>query len=397
MSTEPTKQPLIRSAPGRWLYVIPALLLAGAGWTLAAQRASSSIGPLTADEAAGLEPATDQSDPRRFRVIRDGVIEDTATGIRRRVTGGSGPDIPERFAEGSGDGSGANDNLADDRRDGVGPRPERVLYSSIGLDAGVLPIGLDRSSALAVPRRADITGWWSGGSVPGEDGPTVIVGHYDSKVAAGVFEQLPSAKVGQSIIVVQSDGSKYLYRVTEVEKLKKSVFPTAKVYAPTSSSTLRLITCGGAFDRSTGHYVDNLIVYADVVPLTPGRGLMLGYVAPEYFPVVETTLVASETTVASSTTIAASTTVAVSTSSTSSTTSPTPTNTAVVRGSPSSTAAVSTPVPTTADSPPSSAPESSIQTTTPVTSTSVPGPLGSAPTAATNAVEAPSAPVSERV
>jgi len=25
---------------------------------------------------------------------------------------------------------------------------------------------------------------------------------------------------------------------------------------------LRLITCGGGFDRSTGHYRDNVIVYA---------------------------------------------------------------------------------------------------------------------------------------
>jgi hypothetical protein len=28
---------------------------------------------------------------------------------------------------------------------------------------------------------------------------------------------------------------------------------------------LRLITCGGGFDRATGHYRDNLIVYATMV------------------------------------------------------------------------------------------------------------------------------------
>ena len=368
----PTDQPSTRRPPGRWLYVIPALLLVGAGWMFAAQRASSSVGPLTADEAAGLEPATDQFDPKRFRVVSDGVIEDTATGIRRRVASGSGPDMPERFAEGSGDGSGqgsgVNDDLADDRRDGVGPRPIRVLFSSIGLAAEVLPIGLDRSSALAVPRRADITGWWSGGAVPGEEGPTVIVGHYDSKVAAGVFEQLPSAKVGQRIIIVQSDGSKYLYRVTELEKLKKSVFPTAKVYGPTFASTLRLITCGGEFDRSTGHYVDNLIVYADVVPVSSGRGLMLGYVQPHYFPVVATTTVPTET----STTSTSTSTPAITTSSIVGVTTAVPVasmSAAPLAVAPSSTAPVA---------PPSSAPEppapptSSTSTTSPVASTSTP-------------------------
>jgi hypothetical protein len=27
---------------------------------------------------------------------------------------------------------------------------------------------------------------------------------------------------------------------------------------------LRLVTCGGAFDRSTGHYTDNVIVFASL-------------------------------------------------------------------------------------------------------------------------------------
>jgi hypothetical protein len=330
-----TDQPSTRRAPGRWLYVFPALLMAAAGWLYVGQRANSSVGPLTADEAAGLEPATDQFDPKRFRVISDGVIEDTATGIRRRVTKGASPDIPSRFSEGVD----LNDNLVDDRRDGVGPRPQRVLLGPIGLDAEVIPIGLDRNGALAVPRRADITGWWSGGAVPGEAGPTVIVGHYDSKVAAGVFEQLPFAKVGQSIIVVQSDGSKYLYRVTEVQKLKKSVFPTNKVYGSTADSTLRLITCGGAFDRSTGHYVDNLIVYAELVPLAPGRGIMLGYEPPEYFPVAESTLALVEDTIVETT--------AVSETSSSSTPEPT-TTTSSPNGAASTTVAVATSVPAVA-------------------------------------------------
>ncbi len=287
------QQPPSRTAPGRWLYVVPALLLLAAGWMAVAQRAGSTVRPANADEAAGLEPATDQNDPKRFRIVAPNVIEDTATGIRRNVDLRPGQDIPDRFTENLP----VNDNLADDRRYGVGPRPVRVLLGSIGLDAEAIPIGLDANGALAVPRRADITGWWSGGFVPGEIGPTVLVGHYDSKVAPGVFSKLPKAKVGQLVIVEQSDGSKYLYRVTDVEKPKKSVFPTDSVYGPTDTSTLRLVTCGGKFDRSTGHYVDNLIVYADLVAQMPGRGIILGFDQPEYFPTTTTTLV-SDTTVA---------------------------------------------------------------------------------------------------
>ena len=289
------QQPPSRAAPGRWLYVVPALLLVAAGWTALAQRAGSTVRPANAEEAAGLEPATDQDDPKRFRIVGPNVIEDTATGIRRTVDLRPGHDIPDRFTENLP----VNDNLADDRRYGIGPRPVRVLMGAIGLDAEAIPIGLDANGALAVPRRADVTGWWSGGFVPGETGPTVIVGHYDSKVAPGVFSRLQKVKAGEFIVVEQSDGSKYLYLVTEVEKPKKSVFPTERVYGPTAASTLRLVTCGGKFDRSTGHYVDNLIVYADLVPQPIGRGIIFGFDQPEYFPTTTTpsTLV-SDTTVA---------------------------------------------------------------------------------------------------
>lgn len=291
------QQPSTRNQPGRWLYIVPALFLAAALWTALAQRAGSSVRP-SDQGSVGVEAATDQFSPTRFRVVGPNLIEDTATGVRRTVQLSPGEDIPERFTENLE----PNENLVDDRRYGIGPRPVRVLMSSIGLDAEAIPIGLDANRAIAVPRRADITGWWSGGHVPGEIGPTVIVGHFDSKVAPGVFSRLPEAKVGQFVIVEQSDGSTVLFRVTEVEKLKKSAFPTQKVYGATDTSTLRLVTCGGRFDRSTGHYVDNLIVYAEIVPQPPGRGIITGFEPPEYFPTTTTTTttLVSDTTVADS-------------------------------------------------------------------------------------------------
>ncbi|GAA4578166.1 hypothetical protein GCM10023176_53540 [Micromonospora coerulea] len=49
-------------------------------------------------------------------------------------------------------------------------------------------------------------------------------------------------------------------------------FPTARVYGPTPGPELRLVTCGGEFDRRRGHYRDNVVVFAvaespaDVLP-----------------------------------------------------------------------------------------------------------------------------------
>jgi hypothetical protein len=40
----------------------------------------------------------------------------------------------------------------------------------------------------------------------------------------------------------------------------------AAVYGKTRLPTLRLVTCGGPFNEATGHYRDNLIVYATRKP-----------------------------------------------------------------------------------------------------------------------------------
>ena len=53
--------------------------------------------------------------------------------------------------------------------------------------------------------------------------------------------------------------------VDGLQKVAKDTFPTAAVYGKSAYPSLRLITCGGPFDRATGHYVDNIVVYAHLV------------------------------------------------------------------------------------------------------------------------------------
>ena len=61
---------------------------------------------------------------------------------------------------------------------------------------------------------------------------------------------------------MQRGGVWLSFRVTTVERYPKDQFPTERVYRPTPGPELRVITCGGAFDRSRGSYRDNVVVYA---------------------------------------------------------------------------------------------------------------------------------------
>jgi sortase (surface protein transpeptidase) len=91
----------------------------------------------------------------------------------------------------------------------------------------------------------------------------VILGHVDSRTGPGVFVRLSKVRRGTLVTVDRTDGSTATFRVREVAQVAKNRFPTDLVYAPSLDPSLRLVTCGGSFDRARGSYRDNVIVYAD--------------------------------------------------------------------------------------------------------------------------------------
>ncbi len=92
-------------------------------------------------------------------------------------------------------------------------------------------------------------------------GPAVIAGHVDSKTGPAVFFRLRDLRQGD-IIEVTRAGAQVKFKVLAVRKYPKAQFPTDEVYGPTPNAQLRLITCGGDFDRNRRSYVDNIVVYA---------------------------------------------------------------------------------------------------------------------------------------
>lgn len=130
-----------------------------------------------------------------------------------------------------------------------------------------LPVAPD--GALTVPDSAGGLGWWADGPRPGEPGAAVVVGHVDLDGEPGVFGRLADVAPGTQVSV-RTGGRLATYRVTSVRRYAKTAFPTDAVYAPTTASVLRLVTCGGRFDRRTGHYEDNVIVEAVLAGGTTG-------------------------------------------------------------------------------------------------------------------------------
>jgi sortase (surface protein transpeptidase) len=144
------------------------------------------------------------------------------------------------------------------------PLPVSVSIPDVGISSQLIPLGLNPDNTLEVPKDFSLAGWYTGRPVPGEFGPSIIAGHVDSKRGPAVFYRLKDVQPGTTIDVARSDGTTARFRVVAMEQHAKDAFPTEHVYGPTDSPELRLITCGGTFNRSTGHYNDNLIVFAEL-------------------------------------------------------------------------------------------------------------------------------------
>jgi len=146
--------------------------------------------------------------------------------------------------------------------------PVRLTVDSIGVDTPLMDLGLQSDGTLEVPPDGTLAGWFTGAPTPGELGPAVIAGHVDW-IGPAIFHDLHLMAPGDLIDVERADGSTAVFAVTEVGQYPKNEFPTEAVYGPVSFAGLRLITCGGVFDPATGHYDDNIVVFAKLVSSTP--------------------------------------------------------------------------------------------------------------------------------
>ncbi|MCT9089479.1 class F sortase [Streptomyces sp. ASQP_92] len=145
-------------------------------------------------------------------------------------------------------------------------KPVRVRIPAAGVDAGpILDLGLAEDGTVEVPSVADADriGWYDKGVTPGERGPAVLIGHFDTVKGPAVLKNVSKVKVGDTVSVARADGRSADFTVRALEQVDKKTFPTQKVYGDTDRPELRIITCGG--ELTGGHRPDNIIVYADLV------------------------------------------------------------------------------------------------------------------------------------
>jgi LPXTG-site transpeptidase (sortase) family protein len=153
--------------------------------------------------------------------------------------------------------------------------PATLRIGAISVDAPVQRVDVDGDGTLVPPslKEPAKVGWYQRGPTPGETGNAVIVGHVDTAGSGpAVFYRLGLLKPGDTVLVDRRDGSTVTFAVDSVRLYAKHEFPHALVYGPAGHSQLRLITCGGTFDRATSTYSGNTVITATMVSWQAARG-----------------------------------------------------------------------------------------------------------------------------
>jgi hypothetical protein len=128
----------------------------------------------------------------------------------------------------------------------------------------VIAEGIDSDGSLGVPADVHTVGWdVYSAAMDSAAGSTVLDGHVNYVgQGAGFFSDLASVHPGEVVTTTSPAGITSHWRITSQRLYLKDRGLPASLFSPGGPRQLVLISCGGAFDWSTGHYLSNVVVVA---------------------------------------------------------------------------------------------------------------------------------------
>jgi Sortase domain len=146
----------------------------------------------------------------------------------------------------------------------VAVRPVELVAPAVRIRMPVLPTGVAVDGQMALPPDPRTIGWYRFGPNPGAPrGSAVLGGHLDSKeYGVGPLVRLRQLRPGDELGVRLTDGRTVRYRTVEVRSIAKQTLALAELFDRSGPARLRVVTCGGEYDRDRGGYQENVVVTA---------------------------------------------------------------------------------------------------------------------------------------
>ena len=146
--------------------------------------------------------------------------------------------------------------------------PAHLIIPSIGVDAPVENVNIQSNGDLGTPvqNQWEGVGWYSNGPRPGQAGSAVIDGHLDRPGGyPAVFWYLRNVQVGDTIMIVDTNGKTLHFRVTRTAAYPPLEAPLQEIFGDTGGTYLNLITCAGTWIPSQKQTTLRLVVYATLM------------------------------------------------------------------------------------------------------------------------------------
>ncbi len=149
---------------------------------------------------------------------------------------------------------------------GTGIAPIAMSMERFGIDGEVYASEII-DGAMQNPTGPFVIAWYPTLGSLGQNGNLVIAAHVDYyNVGPAIFWGFkePGANVGDQIMLVGEDGSRYVYEVQRSTIYDSGALTSEiidnEVAGPTRLPTLTIITCGGEFDAISGEYLSRIVV-----------------------------------------------------------------------------------------------------------------------------------------
>lgn len=142
--------------------------------------------------------------------------------------------------------------------------PVRLKIPRIKVDAAIDNVGLTPEGELGSPTNPDNAGWYDQGPRPGEEGSSVIDGHFGYKDnVPAIFDNLHTLQEGDMLFVEDERGTTLTFVVRKLQIYKQNDNYSDVLASIDGKAHLNLITCAGDWNKELKSYSTRLVVFAD--------------------------------------------------------------------------------------------------------------------------------------
>jgi len=150
----------------------------------------------------------------------------------------------------------------------VAPNLPRALYiDKINVAARLLQMNVNADGTVQAPRNIFDAGWYTGSVKPGEPGAMFVDGHSSGSSHLGLFGNLDSLAVGDTMQIEKGDGTRLVYKVAFKETVKLENVDMKKALKPYGNATkgLNLMTCAGGWTSDDSTMKERTIIYTQQI------------------------------------------------------------------------------------------------------------------------------------